>query len=107
MFTIGRFVAPEMWSGKLCTEKIDVYAFAIILWMLMSVLHENIFTPYGRSLDQVLEEHHERRCVVRGQRPEPVPQGYGPGLSRLITECWKQKPADRPTSRSILVRLLS
>jgi hypothetical protein len=104
---VNRFVAPEMWAGKRCTEKIDVYAFAIILWMLMSVLHENIFTPYGCSPknDWTLEELYERRSVLKGRRPEPSPklEEYGKGLLDLMTACWKQEPTERPTSKSIVV----
>jgi hypothetical protein len=106
---VNRFVAPEMWACKPYDEKIDVYAFAIILWMLMSALHTDLGAPYGRSIpkDTLLDEFHERRTVLRGGRPEPLPQVevYGPDLLKLMEECWKQEPTERPTFESVVVCL--
>jgi serine/threonine protein kinase len=96
-------MAPELFSDE-CdghhSSKVDVYAFGVLLYTLFSEnrkLDDNPERPV-RSPQQLLMR------VAKGARfirtPE-IPEFYW----NLITHCWAQDPAARPTFSDI-VRLL-
>jgi len=84
------YMAPEVMDGAPFTEKSDVYSFGLVLWALLSNQ-----PPFG-ELEQLSNDSFAD-SVCSGHRPE-IPADSPPPLRRLITECWADEPADRPTA---------
>lgn len=103
-----RWLAPEVLKDNIYGFKADVYSFGIILWELL-------------TWQQPWEECGLRSChtvtiynwVREGQRPvipsqDELPAGPCPvysDLVKLITQCWDQKPCNRPMFSGIVKRL--
>lgn len=99
------YQAPELLAGNddddededdnaNLTPRVDVYAFGIILF--------NILT--GRHFCNLKTDYQVNQYVLANKRPkipETVPQFY----QTLITECWVQNPFSRPTFEQIVERL--
>lgn len=85
------WMAPELFESKDYNNKVDVYAFAILLWELLTEQ-----TPFkGKNPMQIMTE------VTRmGERP-PMPKSVPPALNDLIKICWNQTPNERPTFEQI------
>jgi serine/threonine protein kinase len=81
-----RFMAPELFSDGEFNFKVDVYAFGIVLYMIVTGLEPfpEITNPF------VLGQK-----VVAGIRP-PIPASVPEGFSTLISACWDQDPKHRP-----------
>lgn len=85
------WMAPEMYSSTEYTKKVDVYAFAIILWEMLT---EAI--PYkGMKPQQILQE------VNAGRRPE-LPYITPKELKTLVETCWHENPKIRPNFDQII-----
>ena len=81
------YAAPESWAKFEYTKACDVYAFAIILYQLVTLEEpfQNFYIPMMYS-----------KVVIGGYRPEfkyPIANCY----KNLITRCWSADPNDRPT----------
>jgi serine/threonine protein kinase len=89
------WMAPEMFESDSYTNKIDVYAFAVLVW---EVLTEGI--PFkGKDGFQVAI------AVARnGERP-PIPPDTSPDLTTFIKACWNASPAERPCFPQITLKL--
>ncbi|GAU93773.1 hypothetical protein RvY_05660 [Ramazzottius varieornatus] len=90
------WMAPEVIRNEPCTEKIDVWAFGVILWELLVGLH-----PYP-GLDST--------SIIWGVGSEkllglPVPVSIPDGFKLLLTQCWSGKPRNRPSFIHILSHL--
>ncbi len=73
----------------------DVYAFAIVLLEIMT----------GRGTFRGMRAPDVKRLVCEGNRP-PIP-GYLPaGVADIISACWAQEPADRP-SFAVITQMIS
>lgn len=86
---IGTFhwMAPEMLDSDSYSYKVDVYAFAIILWEMLTGQ-----VPYqGQDPLKIL-----LNVKNNGMRPV-IPPDCNEGLSKLMTRCWDQDPDVRPT----------
>ncbi len=91
----ARWTAPEMFQGKSYNEKVDVYAFGVLLWELLS----NGAVPFSEYIfDSQVED-----AVLRGERPTIPPECKCPlGMRSLIESCWNQIPSLRPTFLDIV-----
>lgn len=88
------WLAPEILKKKPYTGKVDVYAFGVILYELVSRLQ-----LFGEiSFMSKVEEK-----IVNGERPE-IPDTL-PELRHLIEKSWAQNPDDRPTFDQIVPQL--
>jgi serine/threonine protein kinase len=73
-------------SGHLASEKSDVYAFAIVLWEIMT--RKSPFSNV-RSFEEFLDD------VIDNHKRPPIPEDMDPGLKKLIEECWAGNPKKR------------
>lgn len=88
------YMAPEIIAGEQCSTKGDVYAFAFIVYEIVTGLR-----PFdGYSFTKLLID------VSKGIKPnlsENVPQCF----KNLIIKCWDQSPSNRPSFESIVDEL--
>jgi serine/threonine protein kinase len=81
-------------SRALYSNKMDVYSFSIILFMLLTQRQ-----PYDMQSPLTIAQ-----AVAGGQRPE-LPASCPKKMVALIQECWAQNPKDRPSFGMILKKL--
>lgn len=100
------YMAPEcfsvLWESSVqpLTEAVDVYAFAIVLWEMLSGHKPWAAAPTHLAVVLSVYQH--------GLRPPMPPEGRCPGpLAQLIHQCWAQDPKARPSAKEVLVRLRS
>ncbi|CAI9088212.1 OLC1v1022487C1 [Oldenlandia corymbosa var. corymbosa] len=87
------FTAPEIIkkaTHQIC-EKVDVYAFAFIMWELMT-LGEN---PYPD-----MRYHEIRAAICMGKRPQ-IPDYCNVMWAQLMGRCWDHLPEQRPTMQEV------
>eukprot|EP01127_Copromyxa_protea_P012399 TRINITY_DN3235_c0_g1_i2.p1 TRINITY_DN3235_c0_g1~~TRINITY_DN3235_c0_g1_i2.p1 ORF type:complete len:406 (+),score=39.10 TRINITY_DN3235_c0_g1_i2:416-1633(+) len=87
------WMAPELLCFEEFDEKVDVYAFGIILWELLT--RKTPFAHIG-SFSKLYEV-----VYVHGERP-PIPEDAESSLRELIEYCWDEKPANRPSFSTII-----
>jgi serine/threonine protein kinase len=113
-----RYMAPEAFKNEPCSEKIDIFAFGMILWEM----YTGRLPWAGRSFSEV------RSCVSSGTERPAIPSSAPPELARLISgtnacpsltchltvrhlelicflDCWAHDPQQRPDAASILLKL--
>ena len=92
------WVAPEVHLGNECTVAADVYSFGILLWCIMTRRVPFDSIP-DRKIGQIV--------LSKKARPEysfdelnclPCQNTY----MNLMTSCWENKPALRPSIRTVL-----
>ena len=79
-------------------KKIDVYAFAVMLFEIVS----------GESAWSGLSQEQIRSSVMDGQRPslkEKIVKSTHPALIELLKQGWQPNPNDRPAFEQIKVRI--
>eukprot|EP01127_Copromyxa_protea_P014389 TRINITY_DN3999_c0_g1_i4.p1 TRINITY_DN3999_c0_g1~~TRINITY_DN3999_c0_g1_i4.p1 ORF type:complete len:416 (-),score=42.13 TRINITY_DN3999_c0_g1_i4:33-1280(-) len=89
------WMSPEVLCGEVVTEKVDVYAFGIVLWEMITAQD-----PFSHHRDY----HAFVEAIVGGERP-PIPDSIHPELSILMQECWQAEPTCRPSFTSLIPRL--
>eukprot|EP01087_Luapelamoeba_hula_P020228 TRINITY_DN686_c0_g1_i1.p1 TRINITY_DN686_c0_g1~~TRINITY_DN686_c0_g1_i1.p1 ORF type:complete len:603 (-),score=134.60 TRINITY_DN686_c0_g1_i1:128-1936(-) len=90
------WMSPEVLSGHLASEKSDIYAFAIVMWQILT--RETPFKGI-RSFDEFLDE------IIDNHTRPPIPKGLDSSFEALINDCWHPEPAKRPSFGQILDRL--
>jgi len=93
------YMAPEKLKGLPHNEKVDVYAFGLILWEL--VHRQRAFENYARA--NSLPAFVGAVCD-KNERP-PIARDCLPSLAALIESCWHANPEARPSFQIILERL--
>ena len=92
------YLAPELLqsaSSYPYTIKSDIYAFALIMWVLTSKQNPH---------QQAKSNSHLVQLVKAGQRDD-IPNNTSSDYANLITDCWKQNPDHRPQTLEIINRL--
>jgi len=88
------WMSPEMiegYTGMLYSNKIDIYAFGIILYEILACSRPYPdLTPYQILL-----------FVLQGGRPT-INSAWNTGLSNLMMSCWHQDPQQRPASDEVV-----
>eukprot|EP01130_Rhizamoeba_saxonica_P001928 TRINITY_DN11748_c0_g1_i1.p1 TRINITY_DN11748_c0_g1~~TRINITY_DN11748_c0_g1_i1.p1 ORF type:complete len:517 (+),score=91.27 TRINITY_DN11748_c0_g1_i1:6-1556(+) len=90
------WMAPEVMCEEDFNEKIDVYAFGIILWEIYSL--EEPFSEYTRW-----EDFSSAICFDKA-RP-PIDKNCPESLRLLMERCWDEDPDVRPSFSEIIFRL--
>ncbi|KAJ7664148.1 kinase-like domain-containing protein [Mycena rosella] len=97
-----RYQAPELHQGEQNELRSDIYAFACVLYELLTG------NPPFR---EIRTESAVMLAVLKGHRPSRTPSCSGtPSLDSLwslLQDCWEEQPAMRPTAGQIVERLLS
>src|SRR5689334_10293832 len=93
--SLPTWLAPEVLSEDVYTEKSEVYAYAIILWELVTRKHP--FEEY-RWMSE-LED-----AVIDGKRPT-IPKDCPFAWITLMEECWNASSESRPSFEAILRKL--
>ncbi len=70
-----RYMAPEAFKNEPCSEKIDIFAFGMIVWEM----YTGRLPWAGRSFSEV------RSCVSSGTERPAIPSSAPPELVRLIS----------------------
>jgi serine/threonine protein kinase len=109
------YMAPEVLIGSPYNEKIDVFSFGIILYELFAgvLIASRVLFDEGlgegaeagedaAARDARMQAYAER--VAAGHR-EPLPRHWPPELKLLVSKCWAQDPADRPSFREVVKAL--
>lgn len=84
------WMAPEMFNSTNYDSKVDVYAFGILLWEMLT---EKV--PYAGMSSVQIALH-----VCEQRRPE-IPEDAPDSLRALITLCWQDDPLKRPSFSKI------
>lgn len=93
------YMAPEVALRLPYNEKVDIYAFGIILWQVLS--GEMPFPGITR-------EDYAEKVGIQGLRPSVEileEKGVPEGIIKLIESCWSADPTLRPRSSEILLVL--
>jgi len=99
-------LAPECISGgSVVHQKSEVFSFGIILWELLTQEKPILYTAEGREM----EPKEIKLYILNGGRlplPSAITLNKLPrqceSYVRLIRECWKQNPEERPSFSGII-----
>jgi len=87
------YMAPELHANKPYNEKVDVFAFGVLLCELVSLeVPFGGFTPFDI-----------RSKVTKGERP-PLSRTCPRPIEKLIKECWHDEPKRRPSFAQVMCR---
>jgi serine/threonine protein kinase len=92
------WMAPEILAGNgVYDEKVDVYAYAVVLWEILTKK-----VPYG-----LMESAQIVTQVAMNDIRPPIPKTTPKPIQNFITDCWARDPESRPTFHAILGRLIA
>ena len=86
------WMAPELLSSGPYTSKVDVYAYGILLWEIVT----GGLPYYGLDANQVTAQ-----VLYSDLRPS-IPESVRPAVKTLIKNCWAKNPDIRPTFDEIV-----
>ncbi|KAJ7981582.1 putative Protein kinase [Quillaja saponaria] len=87
------WMAPELIRNEPFTEKCDIFSLGVMMWELCTLSR-----PWeGARLEKIVYA-----VAHEGSRLE-IPEGP---LARLISDCWREEPHERPSCEVILSRLV-
>ncbi len=90
------YMAPELFNKRPYTEKVDIYAFGVVIWE----------TILGKIPFEGLEVLDIRNCVVEG-KGLPTPENkFSKPISELINLCQNSEPEKRPDFTLITEKLI-
>lgn len=91
------YMAPELFlEDQKITEKVDIYAFAIVVYEILTLT-----TPFEKFPNPFQISH----FVTKGGRPD-LKNIECPDMASFIEQCWDQDPANRPSSRALVNHMM-
>ncbi|CAH1155734.1 unnamed protein product [Phaedon cochleariae] len=85
------WMAPEAIQELACSEKIDIWAFGVVLWELITCE-----VPYdGMNQGAIMYS------VGSGKLTPPIPSTCPDGFKLIMQMCWKFNPRERPNFKLI------
>ncbi|KAJ8598921.1 hypothetical protein CTAYLR_009845 [Chrysophaeum taylorii] len=88
------FMAPELISDNIFTEKSDVYSYGMLVYEVIT---------RERPWDDLSQAQIVMRAALREERPILPAEIYvPPDIVQLMTMCWAHNPDDRPTFADIV-----
>jgi len=90
-------MAPEVLAKQSFNEKVDVYAFGVVLFEVVTAC-----LPYANPDDGSFPDNFE--CsVIKNLRPDvsQVPADCPEALRELMVDCWQHDPNMRPSFETI------
>lgn len=93
--TYSCWLSPEALISNTYSTQSDIWSYGILLWEIFTLGQH----PYDRIEGNTLE-----RAIVDGQRP-PKPALASLSMYRLMKNCWRYSPEDRPTAESVVCQL--
>lgn len=90
------YMAPEVIMRGEITRKVDVYAFGIVLW---EILTRTEAFPHHNDLRRFAT------AICRRDERPPIPEGTPASLAALMQECWHPQADQRPYFDEIVQRL--
>lgn len=93
-----RYAAPEVIGDQsIYSEKSDVFSMGVLMWEALS--------PDRLPFKAISDDEEVRRRKLRGEILSK-PDTCDPELWTVITQCWQQRPNDRPTFKALKKLLL-
>ena len=93
-----RYAAPELIGGQpVYSEKSDVYSMGVLMWETLSRDHFPFLA--------IADDEEVRRRKLQGEILDK-PDNCDQALWAIITQCWQQRPHDRPTFKILKESLL-
>jgi len=90
------WMAPEVLTGRQLSEKVDVYAFAVVLWeMLTGKDPFGEFDSFNSFVDAIVDNN---------VRP-PIPPEMHPALQKLLKDSWEKESYMRPSFKDLITRI--
>jgi serine/threonine protein kinase len=83
-----RYAAPELLDGRPYDGKVDVYAYAMLLWEMVTSRYPFADCEFGVQV--------EKRVCAGGRPDLPRDCPGPPAFQALIRQCWSQDPVERP-----------
>lgn len=87
------YAAPEVLLSRPYTEKVDVYAMGLVMWSVLT--RREPFADRGPHDAEVYAD------IIGGMRP-PVASDTPADFLTLMSRCWKNNPARRPTMQTVV-----
>eukprot|EP01088_Endostelium_zonatum_P017939 TRINITY_DN5564_c0_g1_i3.p1 TRINITY_DN5564_c0_g1~~TRINITY_DN5564_c0_g1_i3.p1 ORF type:complete len:619 (+),score=80.31 TRINITY_DN5564_c0_g1_i3:75-1931(+) len=92
-----KWIAPELFAGAEQSTASDIYAFGVVMWEAATMRE-----PWEKmnAFIQIITS------VTSGRRPEILPDEEVDGdYRKIMEECWRGNPTDRPNMVSVLDRI--
>lgn len=89
------WMAPEVIRNELCSEKVDIWSYGIVLWELLT----------GEIPYKDVDSSAIIWGVGRNSLHLPIPSTIPEGFKLLMRQCWAAKSRNRPSFRQILMHL--
>lgn len=86
------YMAPEMLNGGPYKSKVDVFAYGMIAFQLIT---------QSPPFDTSISFQNIKKLIIDGKRPK-IPDTVPPCYASLIEKCWDQDPSNRPTFSHIV-----
>lgn len=89
------WMAPEVIRNELCSEKVDIWSFGVVLWELLT----------GEIPYKEVDSSAIIWGVGRNSLHLPIPSTCPEGFKLLMRQCWSSKSRNRPSFRQVLMHL--
>lgn len=89
------YMAPEIFSHEPYSYKVDVYAFSLVFYQLLT--GKTPFNGYKKKLKLAND-------IKKGKRPK-LPENLDKNIREFIEKCWSNDPSERPPFSEIVEEL--